>query len=719
MQTTRCISLIVLGCTLAVTSTPAATQVLIATIPVGMGPSQVAVNPATNKIYVANRGNGTGNTVTAIDGATLSTDTVTVSTVPWGVAANSVTNKIYVTNSDVNGKVTVIDGTTENTSTITVGHYPTDVAINPATNKIYVSEAGDAAVTVIDGVTNDITTVSIGSQPDNGGLAVNPLTNKIYVAYQGGIAVIDGATNSVTPISFFGVPSNMAVNTATNKIYVSNYPNTVVVVDGATNHVAMVDVGSVPEGIAVNSVTNKIYVANNFSNDVTVIDGATNSTTTVAVGSLPGPVALDPVVNRVYVVNNGSDSVTVIDGTTNSTLQVTVGTDPAAVAVDSATNRIYVANQGDDTVSVITAALQFIAVTPCEFGGPPIQGGTFRNFPIPDNLNCGIPNAAGAYSLNVTVVPHEPLGYLTIWPAGQPQPLVSTLNSLDGRVKANAAIVPAGDNGAVSVFASNTTDVVLDIDGYFTPAGNSTLTFYPLSPCRVADTRNPNGWLGGPYLQGGHDRVFPILDATSCSIPSAAQAYSLNVTALPRGTLGYLTVWPAGQARPQVSTLNAPTGAVTANAAIVVGGDGGDISVYPTNDIDLVIDIDGYFAARGQGGLSLFALAPCRVLDTRSGNGAFNGTLSPPVDVLGSPCGVPSQAQAYVLNATVVPSGLLGYLTLWPDGTGQPVVSTLNAYDGAVSSNMAMVPAGTGGKVDAYADGLTQLILDISAYFAP
>ena len=44
------------------------------------------------------------------------------------------------------------------------------------------------------------------------------------------------------------------------------------------------------------------------------------------------------------------------------------------------------------------------------------------------------------------------------------------MNSLDGRVKANAAIVPAGASGAVSVYVTDTTDVVLDIDGYFAPA---------------------------------------------------------------------------------------------------------------------------------------------------------------------------------------------------------------------------------------------------------
>ena len=71
-----------------------------------------------------------------------------------------------------------------------------------------------------------------------------------------------------------------------------------------------------------------------------------------------------------------------------------------------------------------------------------------------------------------------------------------------------------------------------------------------------------------------------------------------------------------------------------------------------------------------------------------------------------------------MFNATVVPTGALGYLSLWPDGQGQPLVSTLNAFDGIITSNMAIMPS-TNGKVDAYASGLTQLILDISSYFAP
>jgi hypothetical protein len=300
------------------------------------------------------------------------------------------------------------------------------------------------------------------------------------------------------------------------------------------------------------------------------------------------------------------------------------------------------------------------------------------------------------------------------------------MNSLDGRVKANAAIVPAGNN-AVSVYASDTTDLVLDIDGYFAAPGAGTLQFHPLTPCRIADTRKDNypQGLGQPHLSQFVARDFPVLDSSCIPQGVAPAAYSLNFTAIPYpylgNFLGYLEIWPKDQQPTNpVSTLNNPTGTLVANAAIVPAGTDGEITAYASNDTDVAIDINGYFSAAGGGGLSLYPTVPCRVIDTRHvGNGQpFTGTLNPPVDVLDSSCGVPNTAQAYVFNATVVPSPTLGYLTLWPNSEGQPVVSTLNAYDGLVTSNMAIVP-NNNGKIDAYANGMTQLILDISSYFAP
>ncbi len=370
------------------------------------------------------------------------------------------------------------------------------------------------------------------------------------------------------------------------------------------------------------------------------------------------------------------------------------------------------------------SGLQFTPITPCRLEdtrqtGNYIQGGTAENFTIPQLGGCNIPTSASAYSLNVTVAPYGSLGYLTVWPAGLAQPLTSTMNSRDGRTKAAAVIVQAGTNDAISIYASNATNVILDINGYFSAPDSGTYQFYPLTPCRVIDTRNPDSPLGGPPLIGGDKRDFFIGQST-CLPPESVQAYALNVTVVPYPAgqrLHYLTVWPTGETQPVVSTLNNGTATTVANAAIVPSGQSGGISVYASDSSQLIVDVVGYFTSPGSNGLSLYPTAPCRVIDTRANNGPpFQGELT--VNVAGSICAPPSNAQAYVFNATVVPPGPMHYLTLWPDSEQQPLASTLNATDGMITSNIAIIQ-NTNGSTDAYASDATQLILDISSYFAP
>ena len=217
-------------------------------------------------------------------------------------------------------------------------------------------------------------------------------------------------------------------------------------------------------------------------------------------------------------------------------------------------------------------------------------------------------------------------------------------------------------------------------------------------------------------MGGGSTRTFPIL-SSACGLPATAQAYSLNFAAVPSGSLGYLTAWPTGQTRPVAASLNALTGAITANAAIVPAGASGSIDVFASNTTNLVIDINGYFAPMGTGGLSLYGVTPCRVVDTRQPSGA-PAITSLDVAVNASACGIPVGAQAHVMSVTVVPQGSLGYLTLWPQGQTRPLVSTLNALDGAITSNLAIVPT-TNGSISAFASNATHMILDISGYFAP
>ncbi len=372
------------------------------------------------------------------------------------------------------------------------------------------------------------------------------------------------------------------------------------------------------------------------------------------------------------------------------------------------------------------AALNFVPVAPCRladtrnangpFGGPILSGNSTRGFAIPASA-CNIPANAVAYSLNFTVVPPGKLSFLTAFPCGEPRPLASTLNS-DGRIKAVAGIVPGSTtDGSVCIYVTEDTQLVLDIDGYFVPSSNNgSLAFFPVSPCRMVDTRQAAGPLGGPTLSGNSTRTFPLL-SSSCNIPASAQAYSLNYTAVPRESkLSFLTTWPAGQPQPLVSTLNASTSTVTANAAIVPAGTNGDVDVFVTENADLVIDVNGYFAPPATGGLSYHILSPCRVVDTRIQGAPFTGERD--VNVFSSGCAAPSTAQAYAVNATVVPPQPLDYLTLWAQGASQPLVSTLNASDAAITSNMAIVPT-SNGQIGAFFPQSSQLVIDISGYFAP
>ncbi len=756
-------------------------------IGVGYYPGSLVVNPATNQIFVGNDCGSdptcqSAGSVSVINGATLQAQMVQVADYPYPLAINSITNKVYAATCDndtscATGTISIVDGNTLSAQTISSGFYTDWVVVNPVTNKIYaVNQCNDAncatagTVTVIDGATLNTQTVNVGYYAYSA--AVNTATNKIYVvnecgndpncASPGTVTIIDGATLTTQTVTVDYTPLFAAVNPVTNMIYVvNNYgaggngnPGSVTAINGANLTTHSIPVQIFPAPVKVNAVTNTVYVGNRCGTDinciqppsVSVIDGGTLDVTAnvsiCADETFPADtIDLNTVTNTVYLPCNGRYSqgttgnlVAELDGATNNTINVPAGSYPTAAAVDAPTNKTYVTNNGDANVSIIAgpsaAPVQFVSVTPCRVvdtrSSGPIPGGTSQSFTIPNGNGCqGIPANAVAFSLNVTVVPTRPLNYLTIWPTGEDQPVVSTLNSPDGRVKANAAIVPAGYQGQVSVFVTDTSYLIIDIDGYFVAQG---LQFYPLTPCRVVDTRSGSTvppQLGPPSMGAMQTRDFPVLTDSPClqGLPNQPQAYSFNATVVPTPAgqqLGYLTLWPTGQNQPVVSTLNNPTATVVANGAIVPAGTNGDIDAFTFNSTDLVLDINGYFAVPAQGGYALYPAAPCRVYDSRANNGPpFQNTRV--IDVIDSPCGPPSNSAAYVLNATVVPVHSLGYLTLWPDGESQPTVSTLNAYDGRVTSNIAIVPtmANGNGAIDAYASDLTQLILDISGYFGP
>ncbi len=440
-----------------------------------------------------------------------------------------------------------------------------------------------------------------------------------------------------------------------------------------------------------------------------------------------GGVAIDSSGNAYYTGRTDSENFK----TTAGVLQPAFGGRSFAVGDDNAGDA-FVMKIGSGGPSIGGSGLRFQPVAPCRiadtrnaagtFGGPVMAGGSVRSFPIPQSV-CGIPATAASYSLNVTVVPRGPLSYLSIWPTGQAQPLVSTLNSFNGAIVANAAIVPAGTGGAISVYVTNTTDVILDINGYFDTPSAYNYSFFAANPCRVADTRLAPGAFGGPSMAATQVRNFTV-PSSPCGIPDTSRAYSMNVTVVPAGPLYYLTSWPAGQIQPLVSTLNSFQGRIVANAALVPSGTNGAVSVFVTNPTDVILDINGYFAPPSTGGLSFYAATPCRITDTRNADGPFGGPIleggtSRSFVISQSACGIPATAAAFSLNVTVVPSGPLSYLSAWPTGVAQPFVSTLNSFDGSIVANAAIVPAGAFGGINVYVTDRSHVILDINGYFAP
>ncbi|HVO52064.1 MAG TPA: choice-of-anchor tandem repeat GloVer-containing protein, partial [Thermoanaerobaculia bacterium] len=120
--------------------------------------------------------------------------------------------------------------------------------------------------------------------------------------------------------------------------------------------------------------------------------------------------------------------------------------------------------------------------------------------------------------------------------------------------------------------------------------------FYPLTPCRIADTRNAVGPLGGPALSAGASRTFPVTG--TCSVPSTARALSLNVTVTGATVAGDLKLYADGAAVPVSTALSYRPTVARANNAFAAPSASGGLAVYcsqPSGTVQLILDVNGYF----------------------------------------------------------------------------------------------------------------------------
>jgi DNA-binding beta-propeller fold protein YncE len=360
-------------------------------VAVGGGPLGLDVDHRNGTLYVADGNGGMGNTVSMINTATCNAEnhlgcgqtptTVAVGSGPALLAVDQATNTIYVPNSRAD-TVSMINGATCNATdtsgfadapTATVGSGAQAVALNPETHTAYVANYNDGTVSVINTVTCNATdssgcgatlpTVTVGPGPS--ALVVDPASNTVYVqtgptgdGSLGLVYMINGATCNATITSSCG-----------------QTPRTT-------------RVGSGPIWMAENPATHTVYAVNEEDSSVSMIDAATcNATDSAGCQPVPpalsiggrsgvtpsypdygaGAVAVDPSTDTLYATSQSENNVSVLNGAscnatntsgcTRFAPTTTVGNGPSAIALDPATHTLYVANQNDQSVSVVNTAL--------------------------------------------------------------------------------------------------------------------------------------------------------------------------------------------------------------------------------------------------------------------------------------------------------------------------------------------------------------------------
>ena len=119
-------------------------------------------------------------------------------------------------------------------------------------------------------------------------------------------------------------------------------------------------------------------------------------------------------------------------------------------------------------------------------------------------------------------------------------------------------------------------------------------SLYTITPCRIVDTRNASGPLGGPSLSAGATRSFTLTN-TACSLPGTASAVSLNATITDATGTGGVIVYPGNGTAPGTNTVSFKPGVNRANN-ILVGLTGGVLSVTNTSPgtVNLILDVNGY-----------------------------------------------------------------------------------------------------------------------------
>ncbi len=262
------------------------------------------------------------------------------------------------------------------------------------------------------------------------------------------------------------------------------------------------------------------------------------------------------------------------------------------------------------------------------------------------------------------------------------------------------------------------------------------LQYYPLPfPIRLLDTRPGENACFAPGAPLGNDAVRTQPATGTClgaTIPSTAKAIVGNATVVNFISSGshWITLYPSDAGQPNASNLNFSGNQIVPNNFTVGLGPDGAFKIYSHASTHFIVDITGYYAPPGTGGLYYHPLpAPVRLFDSRPGESACDAPGAPLVNdgtrtlLAHRTCfgaTIPSTAKAVVGNATVVNFISSGshWITLYPFGTPQPNASNLNFIANQIVPNAFVVGLSSDGKFNIYSHAATHFIVDVTGYFS-
>ena len=375
---------------------------------------------------------------------------------------------------------------------------------------------------------------------------------------------------------------------------------------------------------------------------------------------------------------------------------------------------------------------------------------TVRGAVACEGTSGSVPPDAVAAVLNVTVADPADGGFLTLYPEGTARSITSTLNWAAGETISNSSTVVLGTSGAINIYngSAGDTNVVVDIEGYYAPAGSSNGSghYQAMSPYRVCDTR-PTAISGltdqctGKALGPGATLVVNVAGSGSVPLTGTA-AVALNVTVVNPSSAGYITLYPDGFARPATSDMNFAAHDVIADQVTVEVGTKGSIEVYNSSGTtNIVVDVTGYFfnSTMSSTAGSLYSpVTPYRICDTRptatsgltdqcTGHTLQAGTSSQVITLqVAGNGGIPPSTSvtppvAVVMNVTVTGTTNSSYLTVYPAASSSvspPVSSNVNWTNGMTIANQVIATVAPGGTIDLYNfSGSANVVVDVLGYY--